>query len=114
MTITCQLNGLLFGAKGLIVRVGPEEKRTCTLLATMMVVVMELAMILEMVTMKVMMKLAMTVVTVVTVMFLPMNTLIRAVVVMIPGWSQEPRQERRQDLSLWQAWNEAFRSWTKF
>ena len=36
---------------------GPEEKRTCTLLATMMVVVMELAMILEMVTMKVMMKL---------------------------------------------------------
>ena len=72
---------------------------------------MELAMILEMVTMKVMMKLAMTVV---TVMFLPMNTLIRAVVVMIPGWSQEPRQERRQDLSLWQAWNEAFRSWAKF
>ena len=64
-----------------------------------------------MVTMKVMMVLAMVVV---TVMILPMITLITAVVVMIPGWSQEPRQERRQDLSLWQAWNEAFRSWAKF
>ena len=62
-----------------------------------------------MVTMKVLMVLAMVVVTV-TVMILPMITLIIAVVVMIPGWSQEPRQERRQDLSLWQVWNEAFRS----
>ena len=76
---------MLFGAKGLIVRVGPEEKRTCKLLATMIMVVMELAMILEMVKMNVIMKLAMTVVTVVTVMFLPMNSFIRAVVVMIPG-----------------------------
>ena len=76
---------MLFGAKGLIVRVGPDEKRTCKLLATMIMVGMELAMILEMVKMNVIMKLAMTVVTVVTVMFLPMNSFIRAVVVMIPG-----------------------------
>ena len=27
--VTCQLKGLLFGARGLIVRVGPEEKSTC-------------------------------------------------------------------------------------
>ena len=76
----------------------------------MIMIVMEMTMILEMVKMNVIMKLAMTVVTVVTVMILPMITLIIVVVVMIPGWSQEPRQERRQDLSLWQAWNEAFRS----
>ena len=41
--VTCQLKGLLLGASGLIVRVGPEEKRTCTLLAKMIMVVMELA-----------------------------------------------------------------------
>ena len=70
---------MLFGAKGLIVRVGPEEKRTCTLLATMIMVVMELALILEMVTMKVLMVLALVVV---TVMILSMITLIRA---MVPG-----------------------------
>ena len=64
-----------------------------------------------MVTMKVMMKLVMMVM---TMMILSIIALIIAMVVMIPGWSQEPRQERRQDLSLWQAWNEAFRSWAKF
>ena len=36
--VTCQLKGLLLGASGLIVRVGPEEKSTCIIILMVMMV----------------------------------------------------------------------------